>query len=137
MSIWSLLAQSDSELDTIPSPPPESAAPPVPVSMWAKLQCDSIRPFEAETIGALRTHRGIVHGAQRQQGLYSITDESALAELRQRKADKFLAMLWADGAANDFFTETFSEREWADSPAQSGTRLTGTKPQFNTMQRVG
>jgi hypothetical protein len=146
MSIWSLFTKSEPSLEleagmTIPAPPPESCAPAAPISMWERAYQDSVRPFEAEAIGALRTYRGVAHGHQRQVGIYAVRDDVALADVRAyaraKRAALFTAAVEATALTEQFFNDgTFSDSEWVDAPSQSGVRCTQPNND-NMMLRVG
>lgn len=143
MSIWSIFTKSEPSLslessNTVPAPPPESCAPAVPTSMWEQAHQNSVRPFEAEAIGALVTHRGISHAFTKPSERYSLVDAAGANEIRAyaraQRAARFTAMAEANAMVDQFFNDgTFSAGEW-DVPSQSGAQSTQTD---NLMMRVG
>jgi len=132
MSIWSLFSQTVSR-----EVANDECAPPVGVNMnmFDKCEHDSVRPFEAECIVGVVTHRGVKHGFTKPDGSYALHDPRALACIRQRKADAFIALLEANNATEQYFAETFSEDVWGEAPAISGVRVTSQCPQI--LKRVG
>jgi hypothetical protein len=119
MSIWSIFTKSEPSLEldrpTIPTPPPMSASWACPdsaapaVRIFIEAEAASVRPFAAEAIGALVTHRGRVHNYQRPAGRYSIVDQVGADEIRtysrSKRADYFRAAVEASAMTEQFFND--------------------------------
>lgn len=82
MSMWSLFAKKiAAEVEA------DECAP--PVSAFEKSDHDSIRPFEAECITGIPTHRGVVHGFKKPDGRYHLGNPDIIAKNRHRKVREF------------------------------------------------
>ena len=119
MSVWSIFTKSDPSLEavraTIPTPPPVSASWACPdsaapaVRVFIEAEALSVRPFAAEAIGAVVTHRGRAHDYKKPSERYSIIDEAGAANVRSyargKRADQFRAAVEATALVEQFFND--------------------------------
>lgn len=112
MSIWNIFTKTTSS---------EDQAPAVPVSIFTRIESESIKPFAANLVEGVRTHRAIKHEFRKPSGAYSVVDRGVVARRRHQRADRFRALLEASSETEQFFDTTFSENEWVETFERVGS----------------